>query len=266
LSVDEVAFLSDLALLLAGEHVDGGHLDHGVGEVAEELGGEEPRGLALDVRPGGRVGEQRGVGVEEPPAPGHQAVVAGVEAEEAAGVHLVERGVVGEAPAPGPEAGEVGGVERRVDVGEAVGAGEVVEAVAEEVAVRGAEGVAAGEHDEVPDGEALGGEHADEAGEVGGGRGQLVGLVGEGDAAVAAAQRDGPGGAVGQHDGVARHERQDVGAGDGARARLLQPVLDALHGAEAPEGEVRGGVLLRRAGGSRVQEHGGVAALAAINN
>lgn len=75
LSVDEVAFLPDLSLR-AGEHVDGGHLDHGVGEVAEELGGEEPCGLTLDVGPGGRVGEQRGVGVEESPALGHQAVLA----------------------------------------------------------------------------------------------------------------------------------------------------------------------------------------------
>uniref|UniRef100_A0A0A9D7F7 Peroxidase 1 n=1 Tax=Arundo donax TaxID=35708 RepID=A0A0A9D7F7_ARUDO len=259
LLVDEVAFLPDLALC-TGEHVDAAHLHHGFGEVAEEFLGEVSGGLALDVGPGDGVAEQLGVGVEEAPALGHQPVVASVEAEEAAGIHLGKRGVVGEAPAPGPQPRQVRTVERRVDVGGVVGAGEVVKAVAEEVAVSGAKRVAAGEDDEVLDAEALGGEHPDELGKVGGGRGQLVGLVCDGYAAVTAAQRDGPGGALGNDDCVARHEREDVGAGDGARAGLLELVLDPLHRPEAAEGQVRRRVLLRRVVRHRIQQHRPVAA------
>jgi hypothetical protein len=232
-----------------------------LGKVVEELLEVEPGGLAVHVSPGDGVGEQLGVGVEEAPALGDEAVVAGVEAEEAAGVHLGERGVVGEAPAPGLEAHQVRLVQLRVHVGVVVGAGEVVEAVAEEAAVRGAQCVAAGEHGQVLDAEALGTEHLEQAGEVGRGRGQLVRLVGDGHAAVAAAQRDGPSGAIGEHHGVTRRERKDVGAGHDARARHLQPLLDALHRPEPAGGQVRRPVLLCRVALRRVQKHRTVAPL-----
>ena len=193
LYVDGVALVPDLALR-PGEHVNGAHLHHGVGEVAEEVVGEVAGGLALDVGPGDGIGEQRGVGVEAAAALGHQPVVAGVEGEEAAGVHLRQGGVVAQAPALGLELRHVRRVQRRVHVAVVHQAGEVVEAVGEERAVRRAERVAAGEDDEVLGVEAFGGEHLGELGEVGGGGRQLVGVVGDGEAAVAAAGRAGPGG------------------------------------------------------------------------
>jgi len=65
-------------------------------------------------------------------------------------------------------------------------------------------------------------------------------------------------------DGVPGGEREDVGAGDdGATALLLEAVVDVVDGLErgGAQREVGRRLLLSRAGGGAVQEHGGVAAL-----
>jgi hypothetical protein len=190
--VDDVALLPDLALA-AGEHADGAHLDHGRGEVGEELVPVGTRGVAEHVGAGGRVGEQLGVGVEEAPALGHVGVVAQVEGPEAAGVHLHQRGVVVQAGALGAEARHVRPVQLRVGVAGVVQAREVVEAVREGEAMRRrADGVAGRQHRQVPGVQALGAEKLGQLREVARGRRQLVGLVGDGHPAVPPPQRDRP--------------------------------------------------------------------------
>ena len=65
-------------------------------------------------------------------------------------------------------------------------------------------------------------------------------------------------------DGVPGGEREDVGAGDdGATALLLEAVVDVVDGLErgGAQREVGRRLLLARASGRPVQEHGGVAAL-----
>ncbi|BAS99700.1 Os07g0104366, partial [Oryza sativa Japonica Group] len=150
---------------------------------------------------------------------------------------------------------------RAVELERRVGAG-AVEAVGEVWAVRLPEGVGGGEHDEVLDVEALGGEGVHHAGDVAAERGKLTAAAGGGGgAAVPAAERDVPVGALGEDDGVAGHEGEEVGAGDGGRAGGLELGLDAGDGVEATEGLVGVGVPLGGVGAGGVEEDGGVAAL-----
>ena len=94
--VDHAALLPDLTLA-SGERVGVAHLDHGGGEVSEELVLEGAGRMTLDVGAGEGVGEEGAVGVEEAPPLAHQLEVVGVEGLEATGVHLHEGGVVVEA-------------------------------------------------------------------------------------------------------------------------------------------------------------------------
>jgi hypothetical protein len=107
------------------------------------------------------------------PLLGDAAVVANVEGLVAAGVHLVQRGLVINAPALHPEPLGVLAVEGRVDGG----AAEVVETVGVGRAVRGAERVRAGEHGEVLEVQALGREDLGEQRGVSEGQRKLVGSL-----------------------------------------------------------------------------------------
>ena len=132
--------------LRAGEHLHATHLHHGRREVGEELGrvgaGVSHGGRPPDVGPGGGVVHERLVGGEEGPALGDVLVVARVEGPEAARVHLDDGGVVRQRLALGPpQVVRVRRVQRRVGVAGAAAAGEVVEALAEGVAVPDADGV-----------------------------------------------------------------------------------------------------------------------------
>ena len=222
----------------------------------------DPAGGDLQhVGPGEAVVQQRGVGAEQAAPPRDVAVVAGVEGGAAAGVELRRRRsvvAVASAGAAHPQPGGVARVECRVGRGAAGGG---VEAVGVGRAVRLPQRVRPRQHGEVLDVEALGGERLHHEPDVAVQRRELPAAGGAGGAAVAAAQRDGPGRALGQRDGVARHERQDVRAGDGARARRLQLVLDPRHDVEAAEAAVGQRILLRRVVGRRVQQHGRVAPL-----
>ena len=102
------------------------------------------------------------------------AVVAGVEGLVAAGVHLGQHGLVVDALAARPQPVGVLAVQGWVG---AVGAAEVVEPIGVRRAVRRAEGVRAGEDDEVLEVEALGGEDLGEQQDVTVGGRQLVGRL-----------------------------------------------------------------------------------------
>ena len=128
-----------------------------------------------------------------------------------------------------------------------------------------ADGVGAGEDDHVLGGEVLGGEVGDEVG--GGGRWrrqEVERVVLEGGPAVAPPRGHLVAEAAGQHDAVPRHEGDDVGAGDDARARRLDGRLGAVDHVEEPEARVVWrGVLLRPRRRPRhgVDQHRAVAAL-----
>jgi hypothetical protein len=112
-------------------------------------------------------------------------------------------------------------------------------------AVRGAERVRPGEHDEVLEVEALGREDLGEQRDVSEGRRKLVGsLRGMGHRAIAPPECDGPERALGENDDVAGYEGEHVGAGDGVGAGGLDLGFHPVHGTEAPEALVRVGVLL----------------------
>ncbi|BAS92146.1 Os05g0135300, partial [Oryza sativa Japonica Group] len=140
------------------------------------------------------------------------------------------------------ERGVHGGVDLRVEAGGEGGA------------VGAADGVGAGEGDHVVGGEVLGGEAGDELGEVERPGGQVGERLGRArDAAVEAA--GGHGKLDPAHDArrVARRERDDVGAGDHARAAPLHDALGAVDDAEAAQaGEVGRRHLLHRAVARRV--------------
>lgn len=241
-----MTLLPDLSLG-PGEYVHVAHLDHGLAEVPEELAVELACGDTLDAVLGGGVEEERRVGAEETPPLGDVAVVAGIRSLEATRVHLRQHSAVINALALEPQLVSVLAVQRRVD--EARGtvlAGGGVEAVGERRAVRRAEHVGAGEDDEVLEVEAPGGKDLGEQRDVAGGRGQLVAcLRGTGHPTVSPSQRHRPEGSFSQHDSVAGHEGEHVGAGDDARARGLELGLHPLHGAEPSQALVRLGVLLR---------------------
>jgi hypothetical protein len=132
--VDDGAVLPDLALG-AGLHLDGAHLHHGRREHLEEQHGR-PVHHAEDVGLGRRVGDQRRVRLEQAPPLEHAPVVAQVEGPEAARVHLHDGGVVRRRRALGPpQVRRVRRIQRRVGIAGAAAAGEVVEALAEGVAV-----------------------------------------------------------------------------------------------------------------------------------
>jgi len=149
--------------------------------------------------------------------------------------------------------GGVGAVHGGVD-------GRVQPAVAEG-AVRLAEGVRAGENDEVVDVEALLGEVVDELLELEGrGRDVLQHLDEAGHRPVAAAGGHVEGGeAAGDDRRVPRREGQDVGAGDHAGAHRLHGRLDRVHGGVPAQ---RDRLLLHlRVAARRVDQDRGVAAL-----
>ena len=138
--VDDGAVLPDLALGACLD-LDGAQLHHGRREHLEEHLGRRVH-HEEDVGLGRRVGEQRRVRLEQAPALEHAPVVAQVEGPEAAGVHLDDGGVVRQRLALGPpQVVRVRRVQRRVGVAGAAAAGEVVEALAEGVAVPDADGV-----------------------------------------------------------------------------------------------------------------------------
>jgi hypothetical protein len=139
------------------------------------------------------------------------------------------------------------------------------EAGAEGGAVADADGVGAGEDDELLDGEVLAAEVADELGDGEGGvREVALGVGGAGDAAVEAAGEDVEVDvAVAEEDGgVAGGVDDDVGAGDHARAPLLHRRLDLVDELERGEADVDRRRLLRvRVLRRRVQQHRRVAPL-----
>ena len=138
--VDDGAVLPDLALGACLD-LDGAQLHHGRREHLEEKLGRRVH-RAEDVGLGRRVGEQRRVRLEQAPVLEHAPVVAQVEGPEAARVHLDDGGVVRQRLALGPpQVVRVRRVQRRVGVAGAAAAGEVVEALAEGVAVPDADGV-----------------------------------------------------------------------------------------------------------------------------
>jgi hypothetical protein len=137
--VDEGAVLPDLALG-AGLDLDGAHLDHGAREDLEEHLGRRVD-HAEDVGLGGGVGDERGVGLEQAPPLEHAAVVAQVEGAEAAGVHLHDRRVVRQRLALEPQLRGVQRVQRRVRVVGPAAPREVVQALAEGVALGDADRV-----------------------------------------------------------------------------------------------------------------------------
>jgi hypothetical protein len=187
------------------------------------------------------------------------AIVAGVEGLVAAGVHLGQRGLVVDALAARPQPVGILAVEGWVH---AVGAAEVVETSGVRRTVRRAEGVSAGEDDEVLEVEPLGGENHGEQRDVSVGWRQLVGrLRCAGHAAVSPPQCDGPGGSLGKHDGVAGHEGEDVGAGDGVGAGGLELGLHPVHGTEPPEALVRFGIPLCQVALGGVKQDRGVTTL-----
>lgn len=138
--VDEGAVLPDLALG-AGLDVDGAHPDHGAREDLEEDLGRRVHD-AEDVGLGRGVGDERGVGLEQAAALEHAAVVAEVEGEEAARVHLHDRRVVRRRLALGPpQVRSVRRVQRRVRVAGTAAPREVVQPLGEGVAVGDADRV-----------------------------------------------------------------------------------------------------------------------------
>jgi hypothetical protein len=134
--IDEGAVLPDLSLG-PGLDVHHAHLHHGRPEdVEEELGraveDAEHVGLGRGVR------DERGVGLEQAAALDQVAVVVHVEGAEAARVHLHDRRVVRQRLALLSQLRRVHRVQRRV---RAAAAGEVVQALAEGVAVGDADRV-----------------------------------------------------------------------------------------------------------------------------
>jgi hypothetical protein len=256
--VNNIALLPDLPLD-TGKHADVAHLDHGLTEVLEENVIELAGGDALDVLPGSGVGEERGIGLEEPPPLGDMAIVAGVEGLVAAGVHLGQHGLVVDALAAHPQPVGVLAVQGWVG---AVRAAEVVEPAGVRRAVRRAEGVRAREDDEVLEVESLGSENLGEQRDVSVGWRQLVRrLRGAGHLAISPPEGDRPEGALGKYDGVAGHEGKNVGAGDRVGAGCLELGLHPVHGTKSPEALVRLGIPLCKVALGGVEQDRGVTAL-----
>ena len=133
------------------------------------------------------------------------------------------------------------------------GGGVVPDAVEEGGAEGAADGVGAGEDDHVLEGEGLVGELVGELLRRGGGWGQVVeGVLGDGDVAIAAAGGDLVVDIAGELDAVAGGEGEDVGTGDGARARGLAGGLGGVDHLEAPEARVGAGASL---GGAPVDQN-----------
>jgi hypothetical protein len=254
--IDRPAVLPDLSLVPSLDF-EAGHLDHGLLELVLPPPGD----LGVVQHQLGRLRrrEERGVGGEEHGVREHVLVVLDVH-----GVgrdHVLHHGGVVAGRRVGRAAGPEEGGQRRVDVG-----GDV-EAVGDEGgAVGAADGVRAGEDDQVLQRHALDGEAGGEVAEVGRGRDEeLDRLGGVGEGAVEAARRHVEGDlALAQEAGrVARREGDDVGAGDDPWARGLEGVLDGVDQLEPAQARVvgRGQLLRRRAERGRVEKHGSVAAL-----
>ena len=101
-----------------------------------------------------------------------------------------------------------------------------------------------------------------EQGDVSVGRRQLVGRLScTGHPAVSPPERHGPEGPTGQHDGIAGHEREDIGAGHGVGAGGLELGLHPLHGTKSSEALVRLGVPLCQVALGGVEQDRGITAL-----
>jgi len=233
-----MAALPDLAVGSVLD-LDERHLEHRPGELPLKPSSDasvlehHPRRL--------RRRHQRRVGFEQHLVTQHVPVVLVVELVGGDDV-LHHRGVVGEVGVGRALLLEYGG-EARVHVGRRRGDGEEGGAVGE------ADGVGAGEHDEVVDAQAFDLEALDEPGEVEG-RPRQEGerLVLHGHAAVQASPREAVVdlGAAEEEGGVAGGELDDVGAGDDAWAGLLERRLGRVHHVEATQaGEVCRAELLR---------------------
>uniref|UniRef100_A0A8I6WS13 Uncharacterized protein n=1 Tax=Hordeum vulgare subsp. vulgare TaxID=112509 RepID=A0A8I6WS13_HORVV len=263
--VDDPAVRPDLGVAAGLLHADAGHLHHGL----PELPLPPPAGArAVPHHPRRLRGlQQRRVGGEQHPALQHVAVVLAVQlrrghrvlAHRRVILFLLLGAVLRLLDAPPPQRPR----ERRVDVGVAVD-GRAVRGEGRAAGV--AHGVRAGEHDHVLCVETLVGEIVDELGVGSGARGQGRDRVGGvRAAAVEAARRHGEVDAVAAQEvgRVARGEGDDVGAGDGAGARLLHGGLGRVDRLEAPQAvDVGRAELLRpRVRRRRVQQHRRVAAL-----
>jgi hypothetical protein len=275
LLVGEPAVLPDLQILaLCGQVAE---LDHGGGEVGVPL--RRVVLVLLQLAGGEAVRAQHPVGLEEHLVDEVVVVVAVVQ-DAPGGAHPHGRGVVGGvllergARVTGvvghrrvlPSAQQLRGRgldERRLVVG-VDGRGVGAEAVPVGREVRDADGVRAGEDDELLDAEvpAGRGEVGLQLAEVEGGL-REVGVRGRGggDDAVLAAGRDGVEDLAAAEDvcRVAPREREDVGAGGGGADLLLDGVDDL----EAREADVVDGLLLGvgAVGGRLVQEHGSITTL-----
>ena len=260
--VDGEALLPDLSLV-AGEHLDLAHLNHGLGEL--DLPCLLDCGVEVDHsgRPG--IVEQCVVRDEQDLVRQHVLVVLVVEGRRRdwvkrhhRGVHLV---VAGRPRAPRLEVPGVGGVEGRVCLPQLPA--EVVEPLREGGAVGAADGVRAGERDHVVGVEPLALEALDELVDLVSRGGDIVveHLLLFGHAAVTAARRDLVVQAAGEVGAVTGRERDDVGAGDGARAVRLEDGLGVVDDVEAAHAGVVGhGVLLGQVARRGVDEDGAVAA------
>uniref|UniRef100_K3Z776 Uncharacterized protein n=1 Tax=Setaria italica TaxID=4555 RepID=K3Z776_SETIT len=211
------AVAADLASLA---HAQLAHLLHGLGELAEE-----PAlvfGEAVDEPPGAAVEQEPLVGGEHP-LPLHEVL----EVHVVEGVRRPHVQVLLPVVVVAAEAGQ--------PVGELVVGAAPVDAVAEGAAARLADGVGAGERDEVGGvtlvvaAEALVAEAGDEGVDVGvRAREGLDGPARSGLQAVAASHGHGDPGAAGLAHGVGGGERQDVGARHGGPALVVHGAADAL--------------------------------------
>ena len=261
-AVNPPAVLPDLPLR-PRQRRDVAHLHHRLREVLEEE--VDVRGVGLDERRRlGALGEQHLVGAEQPPSGQDVLEVEVVEPGRGGEVEREEVVVAAGARASPPQLRRVGDVQRGVR--HAV-ARLVVEPLPEAGAAGHADGVAAGERDDVGDVQALAPELGDDGGErVVGRRDVVVGALDAGAQRVPPPQRHVPGWTADEHRGVARGQGEDVGAGDDARARGLQRGLDLVHDLEATKRVLVGvGAFLAHDAAAVVQQHRSVAALSEIH-
>lgn len=242
--------------LVPCEHVKGAHLAHGVDELGRPL-----RLVPRVVRhhlPRRVVADERPVRVEEHLPGEHVPVILVVEVDRRALVLVHRRRIAGVRRALPLQPGAVLGVHGVADVG--------VYPLREGAAVSAADGVRAGERDELLLREPLGGEELRETVELRERRGQALGGVGRGRREpVPAAGRDAVVDRPGAQDvaRVARREGQDVGARHCPRARALELPLGFLDHLQPAEAAVRRRRLLRvRVGGAPVKENRTIATLA----
>jgi len=251
-AVEPPAVLPDLPLR-PGQRRDVAHLHHRLREVPEEE--VDVVGVRLDERRRlGALGQQHLVGAEQAPAGQDVLEVEVVEPGRGGEVQREEVAVAAGARAPLPEPRRVGRLQRGVR--HAV-ARLVVQPLPEAGAAGEADGVGAGERDDVGDVEALAPELGDDGGErVVGRRDVVVGALDAGAQRVPPPQRHVPVRPADEDGGVAGGEGEDVGAGDGAGAGGLEGDLDLVDDLESSGGVAVGvGPFLAHDAGAVVQKH-----------